>query len=214
MDHQFKSTTFFTLESSNTYFRDLLEKNTYVWDSLSELGEYITFLFTEGKLKPNYSENVYVAESAHVDSTARIVGPAIILDNSIIGFNALVRENVLMGEHSVLKHSTELKNSIIMNNSHMSHFNYVGDSIIGNNVDMGLGAVTANYRLDKMPVKVRVSHDEKIQTKLRKFGAVIGDKTQIGANSVLNPGTILGKNCVVFPLTSVLGVHPDNSTIK
>jgi UDP-N-acetylglucosamine diphosphorylase / glucose-1-phosphate thymidylyltransferase / UDP-N-acetylgalactosamine diphosphorylase / glucosamine-1-phosphate N-acetyltransferase / galactosamine-1-phosphate N-acetyltransferase len=214
LSEQFAAEKFFSIDTKSQYIADLFTQANFVWDPIAKLGEYITFLFESGTLKPNYSENVYVAHNAEVDTTARVIGPAIILDNARVGFNAFIRGNVFLGERSVMKHSSELKNCIIMNDSHMSHFNYVGDSIVGNNVDMGLGSVTANYRLDKNPVKVRINHDEKIQTSLRKFGAIIGDKTSIGANSVLNPGTVLGKNCVVFPLTSVLGVYPDNSSIK
>jgi len=210
----FSAELFFELSEHQDYIAPLLEKHTYVWDVLNELEAYIEFLFSEKKIKPNYSENVYVSPNAQVDSTARIIGPTVILDNSHVGFNAYLRKSVYMAQGSVIKHSTELKNCIILNNSHMSHFNYIGDSIVGNNVDIGLGAVTANYRLDKKPVKVRVSKEEKIQTTLRKFGAIIGDNTQIGANSVLNPGTVIGKGSIIFPLTSVLGVYSDNSTIK
>lgn len=214
MNAQFTTENFFSFNSSDKYLKKFFEKNTYVWEALSTIEDYIVFLLRTDSFKPNYSENVYVSKNAEVDSTARIIGPTIIFDRACVGFNAYIRGKVFLGQGSVIKHSSELKNCIIMNNSHMSHFNYIGDSIVGNNVDLGLGAVTANYRLDKKPVKVRVSSDTKIETSLKKFGAIIGDSTQIGANAVLNPGTVLGKNCVVFPLTSALGTYPDNSTIK
>lgn len=133
--------------------------------------------------------------------------------NCKIAKSALLREGVILGDNVIVGHCVELKNCIVLNNSTIAHLNYVGDSIIGSNVNIGGGAILANFRLDEKPVHVRLT-DKKIPTNLPKFGAVIGDGTRIGVNAVLNPGTILGKNCKVYPLTSVVGYHNTNSTIK
>lgn len=182
------------------------------FEIIGSLGQFIEKLFKEGKIKGNFSKNVFIGENVSIDPTAKIEGPAIILDNSKIGFQALVRENVFIGKDSNIGHASEIKNSIILNHSTLSHFNYVSDSILGNNVRVGAGAKTANRRLDRANIILKVG-DEKIDTKLTRFGAIIGDGTKIGVNAVLNPGTVLEKNCLVYPLKSVSGFYRADSKI-
>lgn len=133
--------------------------------------------------------------------------------NCKIAKSAFIRGGVILGDNVIVGHAVELKNCIIMNNTNIAHLNYIGDSIVGEYVNIGGGAMLANFRLDAKPVHIK-HKENKISTNLEKFGAVIGDNTKIGVNAVLNPGTILGKNCQVYPLTSVIGYHPDDSTIK
>lgn len=126
--------------------------------------------------------------------------------------NTNIREGVILGNNVHIGFSVELKNCIIMNNTHVAHINYVGDAIVGNNCNVSGGAMFANFRLDNKPVTVKMN-DQRIETGLHKFSAAIGDGTWIGVNSVLNPGTIIGKNSKTYPLTSVIGYYPENSVI-
>lgn len=130
-----------------------------------------------------------------------------------IAESALIREGVILGDNITVGHCVELKNCIIMNNTAVAHLNYVGDSVIGNNVNVSGGTILANFRLDQKPVEIKY-RDERIKTNLAKFGAIVGDGTHIGVNAVLNPGTTLGKNCRVYPLTSVVGYHQRKSVLK
>lgn len=134
-------------------------------------------------------------------------------ENCMISQSANIREGVVLGNNVHIGHCVELKNCMILNDTHVAHLNYVGDSIIGNKVNVAGGAMFANFRLDKRPVSVKFP-DGVIDTGLEKFSAIVGDNTQIGVNAVLNPGTILGKDCVVYPLTSVRGVYQSGSVIK
>ncbi|MBI2012186.1 glucose-1-phosphate thymidylyltransferase [Candidatus Daviesbacteria bacterium] len=193
----FKPTNYFDL--TNFTQADIFEGVENIWEVLKKLSSYLN--------------GIVIDPTAKVDPTAKILGPAIIGANTVIGFNALIRENVITGSDCIIGHGTEVKNSIILNNSFFSHMSYIGDSVIGNNINFGGGAKTGNLRLDKAPVTVKIG-EEIIETGLEKFGAVVGDNTKIGINAVLNPGTILGKNCIVYPLVSVNGVFAENSKIK
>lgn len=184
-----------------------------VWEAIKSLPEFLERLFSGGEIKGNLGENVYIQDGVEVDETARIKGPAIILKGTKIHFNAYIRENVIIGENSKIGHGVEIKNSIVLNNSTIAHFNHIAESIIGNNINFAAGAQVANLRLDRKTVMVEIN-GQKIDTGLPKFGAIIGDNCQIGANSVINPGTILGKNCLVYPLTQVNGTHTPGSIIK
>ena len=133
--------------------------------------------------------------------------------NCFIASSVNIREGVILGDNVHVGHFVELKNCIILNDAHIAHLNYIGDSIVGNSVNIAAGVVLANFRLDKKPVSVKTP-DGLLTTHLEKFSAVVGDGSQIGVNSVLNPGTILGKNSLVYPLTSVCGVYPDHSVIR
>lgn len=213
MDNILKSSYYFNLNSIDSLFVKLFNEKEPVWNGLSSIGSILNKLFEDGILKGDYSKNVFIHESARVDKSARIEGPCFIGANAEIKFNAYLRENVIIMDNSKVGHACEVKNSIVFPQSVIAHFNYVGDSIIGKNVNLSAGVVLANFRLDKKKVTIKTK-DGRIDTGLLKFGAIIGDDSNIGVNSVLNPGTLLGKNSVVYPLVSVNGVYPTDSIIK
>lgn len=191
-------------------YEDFFQKEIFIkhknpWDIIANLNKYVEEILRE--------EKILIGEGSNIDSSAKIEGRIIIGKNSTIADSVLIRESVIIGDNVHIGHAVELKNSIIMNNSSIAHLNYLGDSIIGNNVNVGGGAIIANWRLDKKSIKIKFK-DEKVDTNLEKFGACVGDYSSLGANSVLNPGTILGKKTLVFPLVSVTGVYNENSVIK
>ena len=143
-------------------------------------------------------ENVWVHKTCDISNSVEIIGPAIIMENTTLRHNAFIRENVIIGRNNVIGNSCEIKNSIIMDNVQIPHFNYVGDSILGNYVHLGAGVIIANLRLDKKNIKIDGN-----DTNLRKVGAFIGDNTEIGCNSVICPGTVLEKETVILPLSIV-----------
>lgn len=201
MKNTFNPNIFFDLSSFG--HKDLFQLES-VWEVLSNISSFI---------KNNSSQSVTLGEGTVVEEGALIKGPAIIGKNCFIAHGAYIRENVILGDNVKIGHATEVKNSIILNDTNISHFNYVGDSLVGGNVNFAGGAITANFRLDG--ANIIVKHDgEEFETGLAKFGAIIGDNSRIGVNSVLNPGTILSKNSKIFPLTSVVGVHLNEETIK
>ncbi|MDP3997991.1 MAG: DapH/DapD/GlmU-related protein [bacterium] len=211
MEVKFIPETFFDLSSFG--HREIFSGCQSVWDAIPKIEQYILRLFKEGKVKSNCGEDVFLGEGTVVEPGAYIEGPAIIGKNCRIGHVALLRGNILTGDNCVFGHATEVKNSLFLSGTVVAHLNYVGDSILGNNVNLAAGAILANFRLDGKPVVVKI--DNKIHdTKLVKFGAIIGDSSKIGANSVLNPGTVLGKNCLVYPSVSAKGYHPSGSVIK
>ena len=193
-------------------YKDLFDTSENVWDIIKSLPSFINNLFESGKIVGNHAPNVYVGQNVTIDPTAKIVGPAIIGDNCIIEHAAFIRENVIVGSGSKIGHAVELKQSVVLNNAAVSHLIYIGDSVVGNNVNVGGGTIFANWRFDAKNIIIK-NHDEKFDTGLVKFGAIVGDNSKIGVNVVLNPGTVLGKNCIVFPLESVLGVYGDGSKI-
>lgn len=213
MESLFSPSNFFDL--SDVFFADFISNFSITWEAVSNLESYIKNQFSSGIFKPNYSgqDTIFIGEGSIINEGAFIKGPAIIGENCVIGHGALLRENCLIGDNAQIGHAVEIKNSIVMNHSKVAHLNYVGDSVVGCNVNISGGAMLANFRLDKHTVTVKYK-EEKIDTKLMKFGSVVGDNTVVGANAVLNPGTILGKNCAVFPLASVSGYYPSNETIK
>lgn len=193
---------------SNFAWSNFFNTSEYVWNNLSRINEYI-----EKRLSEYNSENIFLDSGSIIQDTARIEGKAIIGKNCIIGHGVLLRGGVVIGDNVSIGHGGEIKHSIVMNSSSVAHLNYVGDSIIGSDVNISGGAILANWRFDRQKIKVRTSSDE-IETGLEKFGAIIGDGVTIGVNAVLNPGTIIGKKSLIFPLTSVTGYHPDESVVK
>jgi NDP-sugar pyrophosphorylase family protein len=196
-------------------FESLFERSINVWEVLPRLEDFIlnfkkTSIFSE---YTEIKENVFIGRDVKIEDGAKISGKAIIGHNSYLGHASFFRSNVLIADNVNIGHAVEVKNSVILSNSAAAHLNYIGDSIIGSNVNVAGGAVCANFRFDKKNINVKYE-SEKIETNLQKFGCIIGDDSQIGVNSVLNPGTILGKKTIVFPLTSVKGVHSDNETIR
>ena len=158
-------------------------------------------------------EDIWIAKTATIAPTAYIKGPAIIGKNAEIRHCAFIRGKAIVGEGAVVGNSTELKNVILFNKVQVPHYNYVGDSILGYKAHMGAGSITSNVKSDKKLVVVK-NKEEKIETGLKKFGAMLGDNVEIGCGSVLNPGTVIGKNTNVYPLSSVRGVVPSNSIYK
>lgn len=211
-DQTFSNSGFFDIPSG---FTGLLSDHT-PWESVSQIMPYIQKLFMTHAVSANYKEGkeVHVGQGTKIHPSVEINGPAIIGKNCIINHTAFLREGCIIGDNVHIGHAVELKHSIILNNSIIAHLNYVGDSIIGNNVNISGGAILANFRLDKQNISIKNTDGSKIETGLQKFGAAVGDNTVIGVNSVLNPGTLLGKNTIVYPLKSVSGVNENNAIIK
>lgn len=202
----FLAPDFFDLEKFD--HKDLFNSNHSVWEALKKLDLYI-----DKKLAEAQKEKIVIDPTSTIQDTARIEGKAVIGKNCIIGHGVLLRNGVVIGDNVFIGHGGEIKHSIILNDTSIGHLNYVGDSVIGNNVNISGGAIIANLRLDRAPVKVK-NEEILIDTGLEKFGAVVGDGVTVGVNAVLNPGTLLGKNSLVYPLVSVKGCHPEASIIK
>lgn len=200
---------------NETIAKDIFEGCLYPWEVLPKIKDFIINL-GESLNKEEYDkvgENVWIAKSAKVAESAYINGPAIIGKNAEVRHCAFIRGNAIVGENAVVGNSTELKNVILFNNVQVPHYNYVGDSILGYKSHMGAGSITSNVKSDKKLVIVK-NEDEKIETWLKKFGAMIGDNVEVGCGSVLNPGTVIGKNTNIYPLSSVRGVVKENSIYK
>ncbi|MEE0836065.1 MAG: UDP-N-acetylglucosamine pyrophosphorylase [Clostridia bacterium] len=198
-----------------TIAQALLEKYEYPWNALADIKSFTVWL---GKrlsvdIFIEISENVWVAKSAKIFSSAYISSPCIIDEHSEVRHCAFIRGSAIIGKNCVVGNSTEVKNSIILDNVQIPHYNYIGDSILGYHSHLGAGAITSNVKSDKSLVSVRTENGT-IETGLRKFGAMIGDFTEIGCNSVLCPGTVIGKNCTVYPLSLVRGCIEENSIFK
>lgn len=200
---------------SETLAAPLLSKVTYPWEALPEIGAFILELgksLSEEEYEKR-GENIWIACSAKVAPTASITGPCIIGKNTEVRHCAFIRGNALVGDGAVVGNSTELKNVILFNKVQVPHYNYVGDSILGYKSHMGAGSITSNVKSDKLLVKVHTPEGD-IETGIKKFGAMIGDEVEVGCGSVLNPGTVIGRNSNIYPLSSVRGVVPANSIYK
>ena len=201
-----------------TIAKEYLMQFTYPWEALNGIGDYIKELGPTLD-KENFEErgeNIWVAKSATVAPSAYLNGPLIIDEEAEIRHCAFIRGSAIIGKRAVVGNSTEIKNDIIFNNVEVPHYNYVGDSILGYKAHMGAGSITSNVKSDKTLVVVKDSYDtkEEIATGLKKFGAMLGDFAEIGCNSVLNPGTVVGKNSSVYPTSCVRGVIPANHIFK
>lgn len=198
-----------------TLAKDYLSQFKYPWEALSGIKELIISL---GKQLSNdeyeeVSENVWVHKSATVFPSAYLGAPCIIGANTEVRHCAFIRGSALVGDDCVVGNSVELKNVILFNHVQVPHYNYVGDSILGHYAHMGAGSITSNVKSDKELVVVH-GEDENIETGVKKFGAMIGDHVEVGCNTVLNPGTVIGKNSNVYPVSCVRGVVPANSIYK
>ena len=203
----------YTLEE--TIAGDIFQGVTYPWEVLPKIGEFIITLgntLPEDKYEKK-GENVWIARSAKVFPSAYINGPAIIDEDAEIRHCAFIRGNAIVGKGAVVGNSTELKNVILFNKVQVPHYNYVGDSILGFKSHMGAGAITSNVKSDKTLVVVK-NGEEKIETGLKKFGAMLGDHVEVGCNSVLNPGTVIGRNSNIYPVSCVRGCIPEGSIYK
>ncbi|MDE6558149.1 MAG: UDP-N-acetylglucosamine pyrophosphorylase [Clostridia bacterium] len=185
----------------------------YPWEALAGISGLIIKLgekLGDGYIK--IAENVWVHKTAKIARSAYIGGPAIIGAGTEVRHCAFIRGSALVGENCVVGNSTELKNVILFDGVQVPHYNYVGDSILGYKAHMGAGSITSNVKSDKTPVVIHAEED--ILTKLKKVGAFLGDFAEVGCNSVLNPGTVIGRNTSVYPLSSVRGVVPPDSIYK
>lgn len=198
-----------------TIAKEIFEGVTYPWEVLPKIGAFIVELgnsLPEDEYEKVW-ENVWVAKSAKVAPTAFINGPAIIGKNAEIRHCAFIRGNAIVGEGAVVGNSTELKNVILFNKVQVPHYNYVGDSILGYKAHMGAGSITSNVKSDKTLTTVKTPEGP-IETGLKKFGAMLGDEVEVGCGSVLNPGTVVGKNTNIYPLSMVREFVPANSIYK
>lgn len=203
-------------EDKNTIAWELISRYKYPFEVLPAISEYIV---TRGESlsEDRYEkrgDNVWIARSASVAESASITGPVIIDEEAEIRHCAFIRGNAIVGKGAVVGNSTELKNVIIFDSVQVPHYNYVGDSILGFKSHMGAGALTSNVKQDKSLVTVGLPGGERIETGLKKFGAILGDHVEIGCNSVLNPGTVIGRGSRVYPLSRVRGAVPENSIYK
>ncbi len=198
-----------------TIAAEIFKDRTYPWEVLPEIGAFIQKLgktLSEEEYEKR-GEDIWVAKSAKVFPTAYIHGPAIIGKNAEIRHCAFIRGNAIVGEGAVVGNSTELKNVILFNKVQVPHYNYVGDSILGYKSHMGAGSITSNVKSDKSLVTIQAG-EEKVKTGLKKMGAVLGDEVEVGCNSVLNPGTVVGKKSNIYPLSMVRGYIPPCSIYK
>lgn len=200
---------------NETIAAPLFEGAVYPWELLPKISDFIKKL---GASLPTdqytqIKENVWVSNSATIAPTAYIGGPAIIDDKAEIRHCAFIRGNAIVGKGAVVGNSTELKNVILFNKVQVPHYNYVGDSILGFKAHMGAGSITSNVKSDKTLVTVK-DGENGIETGLKKFGAMLGDHVEVGCNSVLNPGTVIGRNTNVYPTSMVRGCIPAGSIYK
>jgi UDP-N-acetylglucosamine diphosphorylase / glucose-1-phosphate thymidylyltransferase / UDP-N-acetylgalactosamine diphosphorylase / glucosamine-1-phosphate N-acetyltransferase / galactosamine-1-phosphate N-acetyltransferase len=206
------------LNLDQTEHRTIFDNSAQVWDVLKQIGSYLQFRLKpaiHGRVmgRPFISDHVYIGSGTVIENGATIKGPAWIGNNCEIRSGCYIRENVIIGDDVVLGNSCEFKNCIIFNDAQIPHFSYVGDSVLGYQVHLGAGVILSNVRLDRKQISVRGESDL-IPTGLRKFGAIIGDRTEIGCNAVINPGSIIGRSSLIYPLTHFGGVLPENSVVK
>ena len=217
MQHQmFAPDEFLALEY--TAHSKLFENQRYVWDALKQIASYLQFrlkpeVHAELVGKPFISNAVFVGRGTIVEQGAVLKGPAWIGENCEVRSGCYIRENVIVGNGVVMGNSCEFKNCILFDEAQVPHFNYVGDSILGYRAHLGAGVILSNVKLDHDEISV-VASDGSIATGLRKFGAIIGDRTEVGCNAVINPGSVLGRDCIVYPGANFRGVLAASSILK
>ncbi len=201
---------------NETLAGDYLKKYTYPWEALPGIGDMVTALgeTLDPGIYEKKGDDIWIAKSAKIhQNVGSITGPCIIGENTELRPGAFIRGKVLVGNDCVVGNSVELKNVIFFNHVQVPHLSYVGDSILGFYAHMGAGSTVSNVKQDKTPVTVKKG-DEKIETGLKKFGAMLGDHVEVGCNSVLNPGTIVGRNSNIYTLVRVRGVIDADSIMK
>ena len=195
------------------YLKELFYSAKYPWEILPKIKGYILNLIENGIFEfEKYADGILIGKNVKIHPTATIEAPAIIGEGCEIRPGAFIRGNVITGKNCVIGNSTELKNCILLDNVQVPHYNYVGDSILGNYAHMGAGSICSNLKSDGKPIVIH--SDENYETGLRKVGGILGDHADIGCGCVINPGTIIGKNTSVYPLTSLRGVYPGDCIVK
>lgn len=212
----FSAEEFLTL--GHTAHPKLFENQAYVWDALKQISSYLKFRLKPAVLgelvgKPFISDSVFVGAGTIIEQGAVLKGPAWIGENCQIRSGCYVRENVIVGDGVVMGNSCEFKNCILFDEAQVPHFNYVGDSILGFRAHLGAGVILSNVKLDHREIDVMAT-DGNIATGLKKFGAIVGDRTEVGCNAVINPGTLLGRDCIIYPGANFRGVLPNSSILK
>lgn len=210
---QAKISNLYDLEQ--TIAKDLFEGATYPWEVLGRISSFIRELGPklDADRFEQRGEDIWVAKSAKVAPTAFLNGPLIIDEEAEIRHCAFVRGSAIIGRGCVIGNSTELKNAVIFNSVQVPHYNYVGDSVLGYKSHMGAGSITSNIKSDRTVVVIK-DQTMQLETGLKKIGAMLGDYVEVGCNSVLNPGTVIGRCSNIYPLSSVRGVIPANSIYK
>ena len=200
---------------NETIAAELLKSVTYPWEALKGIGDFIRRIgpSLDPAVYEKRGEEIWVAKSARVAPTACLNGPLIVDEEAEIRHCAFIRGNAIVGKGAVVGNSTELKNVVLFNKVQVPHYNYVGDSILGYKSHMGAGSITSNVKSDKTLVVVK-DRGQEMTTGLKKFGAMLGDEVEVGCNSVLNPGTVVGRNSNIYPLSMVRGVVPAKSIYK
>jgi NDP-sugar pyrophosphorylase family protein len=206
------------LSLEHTVHPKLFENQKYIWDALKQIASYLQFRLKPGVLgeligKPFISGHVFIGQGTIVEPGAVLKGPAWIGEHCQIRSGCYVREHVIVGNGVVMGNSCEFKNSILFDGAQVPHFNYVGDSILGYRAHLGAGVILSNVKLDRGEIAVSSGQGD-IATGLTKFGAIVGDRTEIGCNAVINPGSILGRDCLVYPGVNLRGVLPHRSIVK
>ena len=203
------------IDINKTISKSLFEGVNYPWEVLPKIRDYIIELGNSLD-KEHYIEidkNIWIGKNVAIDKFSTIIAPCIIDDNTEIRPGAYLRGNVIVGRNCVIGNSSEIKNSIIFDNCQIPHYNYVGDSILGYHAHLGAGVILSNLKNDKSNITLKNGSDV-IQTGLRKMGSIIGDYVDVGCNSVLFPGTVVGNNTSIYPLVRVRGIISDNSIMK
>ncbi|MCR5655765.1 MAG: UDP-N-acetylglucosamine pyrophosphorylase [Lachnospiraceae bacterium] len=213
MLEMFRISTYLDVEKTIGKF--LFDNIEYPWQVLPAIESFIMGL---GPMLPaetfeQRGENVWVARTAKIADTASITGPCIIDENAEIRHCAYIRGNVIVGKGAVVGNSCEVKNSLLFDEAEVPHFNYIGDSVLGYKAHMGAGSITSNLKNDKSNVEVKFPLGE-LETGLRKFGAIVGDGVQVGCNTVLNPGCVIGRNTRIYPCLSIRGWVEEESLVK
>ncbi|MFI3206546.1 MAG: UDP-N-acetylglucosamine pyrophosphorylase [Clostridia bacterium] len=213
MKRQLKTKALYNLD--NTIAKPLLETCEYPWEALPKIGSFIKEIgeTLDENVYEKKADDIWIAKSAFIYPNNYITGPCIIGENTEVRPGAFIRGNVIVGNNCIVGNSTELKNTILFNKVQVPHYNYVGDSIFGFASHTGAGAITSNVKQDKTNVNLKIE-ELVLESGLKKFGAMLGDNVEVGCNTVMNPGTVVGKGSRIYPLTMLRGFVPANSIYK